>query len=142
MTANRRNYYRIKNKAHVQYQLMSANEKSGIERDFQYCHYLALMSELYALDLESNRLLAQLPDKDRNSAALFKVLNKKIDMISQTLVSVESNLPRQDLQTIDLSEGGMAFHSADRLAEHQCLKLRLVIVPDYFLLLQQLQEYY
>ena len=137
MTENRRNYFRIKNRAHVEYQELNPDKNSEQQVTDQYCSYLHLMNELYTLDLETSRLLTQLSDNDRTSAALFKIISKKIELISRTLVLMESKLPEDEFQTVDISEGGMAFYAAEALPIGQLLYLKLVVIPDYFLLMPE-----
>ncbi len=130
-SSNRRDYYRVHDRAYIEFERLDGNSTESSVTFHRHPACLELMNELHTLDAEGNRLLAHIPDKDRTVAALFRVMNKKVDMIARTLVMVDSQLPNQDYQEIDISEGGMAFHSAQTLEPGERIALKVVLIPAF-----------
>jgi len=129
---NRRDHFRIQGTAHVKYWTGDTGSLSPADEGGKFGAYLELMNELSILDLESNRLIAELGDNERMAASLYKITNRKIESIARTLVITESVIPENEIQTINISEGGMAFHSEKPLPEGQSLLLRMVLLPTFF----------
>lgn len=127
--ANRRQYFRIEDKASVEIAALpkghSAAEFFDLNPEF------GLISEFQLLDIESKHLLRSIIDKDKNLGQFLKVLNKKVDSLSQIVASSHQTMPKDSIQGINLSEGGLAIHSKEPYKAGQLLAIKLVLFPSY-----------
>lgn len=83
-----------------------------------------LMRELQTIDMQSRSALSALKSQAPELAICLEAINQKINSIGETLCDdmFENN---DDLQSIDLSVGGIGFNYAERLKEGSYHKLKL-----------------
>ena len=129
-TDNRRDFYRIKDQALVSYRLYE-NTPPDFSQFFRHPAYFELMNEFQNLDIEYHRLLSYIPEHERTAAALIKLTNKKIDMLARTITLVESNIPEDGFQLVDISEGGLSFCTDVEIPAGQRMALKFTILPSY-----------
>ena len=127
--ANRRQYFRIEDKASVEIEVLpkdhSAAEFFNLNPEF------GLISEFQLLDIESKHLLRSITDKDKSLGQFLKVLNKKVDSLSRIIASNHQATPKESIHNINLSEGGLAIHSTTSYDPGQMLAIKLVLFPSY-----------
>lgn len=85
-----------------------------------------LLGELHLLDHDSQYLLRQIGERDRNLAAYLKILGKRVELIGRALASQMA----EDMGTpvdVTLSEAGLTFPSSDALPVGQWINLRLLL---------------
>jgi len=127
--ANRRQYFRIEDKASV--------EVAKLEGDYTAAEYFelnpefGLISEFQLLDVESKHLLRAVTDKDKNLGQFLKVMNKKLDSLSRVLALNNQSIPKDSVKEINLSEGGLSIPSPHAIEENQRVAIKLILLPSY-----------
>jgi hypothetical protein len=127
--ANRRQYFRIKDKASVEIAVLEQHHSAA--EYFELNPEFGLISEFQLLDVESKHLLHAMTDKDKNLGQLLKVLNKKLDSLSRVLALSKQPVDKSHIQDIDLSEGGLSLKSPDFLKDDQLVAIKLILLPSY-----------
>ena len=110
---------------------MAALEQHPPEYHFEGEHSVNLMRELRAIDQENNALLRQIGESQREVEYYLRGLNKKIDLVANTLMTRLGSDQEGAPQPISLSEGGIAFFSQQPLDKNTHLALQLTLLPDY-----------
>ncbi len=88
-----------------------------------------LLSELHLSEFESQHLLRQISERDRNLAAFLKSQNKRIDLLSQVIaITVLGQIGEP--QPVIISEGGIDFQHPSPLAAGARLSVKLVLMPQ------------
>src|SRR5207253_6650718 len=82
---DRREYYRIKDTIALEIRPLSAHEAAGQEVLQDESPLFNLLSELHLSEFESQHLLRQISERDRNTASYLKVMNKRIDLLGQVV---------------------------------------------------------
>jgi len=127
--ANRRQYFRIEDKASVEIAVLEQHHSAA--EYFELNPEFGLISEFQLLDVESKHLLHSITDKDKNLGQLLRVLNKKLDSLSRVLALSKQPMDRTHIQTINLSEGGLALKSSEFLEDDQLIAIKLILLPSY-----------
>lgn len=125
MEENRRNYFRIKDT------LGLLVLKAGTELNTQIDSRLSLTHELDNIERESQNVLRNLPNEHKELAQLFRLMNKKIDLVVKTLVSESSQTKQLKQQEVCLSEASIDFESAEQFEEGEDVIVKLMLLPDY-----------
>jgi hypothetical protein len=88
-----------------------------------------LLSELHLSEFESQHLLRQIGERDRNLAAFLKSQNKRIDLLSQVIaITVLGQIGEP--QPVVISEGGVEFQHPTPIAVDAHLSVKLVLMPQ------------
>ncbi|MCU1753149.1 PilZ domain-containing protein [Pseudomonas sp. 6D_7.1_Bac1] len=124
---DRREYYRIEDTIALEIRPLSAHEAAGQEVLQDASPLFNLLSELHLSEFESQHLLRQINERDRNIANYLKAQNKRIDLLSQVVAQTvlgKFGEPRH----VVLSEGGIEFehHVAYPAGSHLAIKLLLM----------------
>jgi len=127
--ANRRQYFRVEDKASVEIAALPENH-TAVEY-FDLNPEFGLISEFQLLDAESKHLLRSITDKDKNLGQFLKVLNKKVDSLSRVVAMNQQAIPKDSVQDINLSEGGLAVHTEQHFKSGQVLAIKLILLPSY-----------
>jgi PilZ domain len=127
--ANRRQYFRVEDKASVE--LSALQDKQNVSECFELSPEFGLISEFQLLDVESKHLLRAVTDKDKNLGQFLKVMNKKLDALSRVLALSNQQASGNNIQTINLSEGGLALSSEIEYQKDQAVAIKLVLLPSY-----------
>ncbi|EZQ19991.1 pilus assembly protein PilZ [Halopseudomonas bauzanensis] len=85
-----------------------------------------LLGELHLLDHDSQHLLRQIGERDRNLAAYLKILGKRVELIGRALASQMAEDMGTPVQ-VTLSEAGITFPAHDALPVGQWINLRLLL---------------
>ena len=126
-TDNHRDFYRIQCRAVVSCKVLGATvPKTPPGAHFDENPALALSRELLRLDQENNALLHAISEKDRAAGAYLAVVNRKIDLLARYLLAQSPEATTGEEQTISLSEGGVAWHTAQPLPAGSVVALRLM----------------
>jgi len=118
--ADRRQRFRIEDTAILEISLVSteAMESTSAENFFSRSCGFTLMRELQDIERDSQPLLRGISERDSELAAYLSAINKKIETIGTAVA--ENILPEdQQLQAIDLSEGGIGFSHSEKLLENK-----------------------
>lgn len=124
---DRREYYRIEDTIALEIRPLSALEAAGQEVLQDASPLFNLLSELHLSEFESQHLLRQISERDRNIANYLKVMNKRIDLLSQVVAHTVLGKFGEP-QPVVLSEGGIEFehHLAYPAGSHLAIKLLLM----------------
>nr|WP_314529188.1 PilZ domain-containing protein [uncultured Pseudomonas sp.] len=126
---DRREYYRIDDSIALEIRPLSAVEAAGQEVLQDASPLFNLLSELHLSEFESQHLLRQISERDRNLAAFLKSQNKRIDLLSQVIaITVLGQIGEP--QPVILSEGGIDFQHPTPIAADARLSIKLVLMPQ------------
>ncbi|CAI8930468.1 MULTISPECIES: PilZ domain-containing protein [unclassified Pseudomonas] len=126
---DRREYYRIEDTIALEIRPLSASEATGQEVLQDASPLFNLLSELHLSEFESQHLLRQISERDRNLAAFLKSQNKRIDLLSQVIaITVLGQIGEP--QPVIISEGGIDFQHPSPLAAGARLSVKLVLMPQ------------
>ena len=127
--ANRRQYFRVENKAAVD--VSARKPEQSAAECFELSPEFGLISEFQLLDVESKHLLRAITDKDKNLGQFLKVMNKKLDSLSRVLALNNQQCSSDNIQTINLSEGGLALKTDTQYSKGQAVAIKLILLPSY-----------
>ncbi|MNF83968.1 PilZ domain protein [compost metagenome] len=88
-----------------------------------------MLSELHLSEFESQHLLRQISERDRNLAAFLKSQNKRIDLLSQ-VIAITALGQIGEPQPVIISEGGLDFQHPTPIAAESRLSVKLVLMPQ------------
>ena len=126
---DRREYYRIEDTIALEIRPLSATEATGQEVLQDASPLFNVLSELHLSEFESQHLLRQISERDRNLAAFLKSQNKRIDLLSQVVaITVLGQIGEP--QPVILSEGGIDFQHPTPIATGAHLSVKLVLMPQ------------
>ncbi|KQZ78049.1 MULTISPECIES: PilZ domain-containing protein [Pseudomonas] len=126
---DRREYYRIEDTIALEIRPLSATEATGQEVLQDASPLFNLLSELHLSEFESQHLLRQINERDRNIAAFLKSQNKRIDLLSQVIaLTVLGQIGEP--QPVIISEGGIDFQHPTPIAAGSRLSVKLVLMPQ------------
>ncbi|VVO82754.1 MULTISPECIES: PilZ domain-containing protein [Pseudomonas] len=126
---DRREYYRIEDTIALEIRPLSATEATGQEVLQDASPLFNLLSELHLSEFESQHLLRQINERDRNIAAFLKAQNKRIDLLSQVIaLTVLGQIGEP--QPVIISEGGIDFQHPTPIAAGSRLSVKLVLMPQ------------
>ncbi|MFL8991680.1 PilZ domain-containing protein [Pseudomonas sp. QLc11A] len=126
---DRREYYRIEDTIALEIRPLSASEAAGQEVLQDASPLFNLLSELHLSEFESQHLLRQINERDRNIAAFLKSQNKRIDLLSQVIaITVLGQIGEP--QPVIISEGGIDFQHPSPIAAGAHLSVKLVLMPQ------------
>ena len=127
--ADRREYYRIEDMIALEITPLSAPEAASDEVLQDASPLFNLLSDLHLSEFEAQHLLRQISERDRALSSYLKVMNKRIDLLSQ--VVAQTVLGKiGELQPVTLSEGGIEFHHATPYPAGSHLSIKLVLMPQ------------
>lgn len=88
-----------------------------------------VLSELHLSEFESQHLLRQISERDRNLSAFLKSQNKRIDLLSQVIaITVLGQIGEP--QPVIISEGGIDFQHPTPIDPGAHLSVKLVLMPQ------------
>jgi len=129
----RRSYFRIDESIALEFREVpeiTANTAAA-ELQFPNTNSLKLYSELRKIDAENSALFLQIREHNRNIAEYLQNLNRKIELVTQQLMSESKPLPpAKTIKQVNLSEGGIAFGSSQSLLPDTFVALRLIFLPS------------
>ncbi|MDX1453765.1 MAG: PilZ domain-containing protein [Oleiphilaceae bacterium] len=127
--ANRRQYFRLDDQVSVEWALIDDGQSPG--EFFDLNPEFGLISEFQLLDVESKHLLRTLTDKDKNLGQFLRVLNRKLDSLARVIALSHADTAKDTIQSVNLSEGGIAFPADQHLNTDQKVALKLILLPSY-----------
>ena len=128
MDQDRRQFYRIDHPVILDYQIVSDEVVASSAKPYQFnvSPYFLLQSQLAGIDAECQHLVYKIAESTPHLATYLQHLNKKIDLIGQTLSDSQLDADSSHLQTINLSEGGLSFDADEALELGTLLAIKLV----------------
>ncbi|MGV8918500.1 MAG: PilZ domain-containing protein [Pseudomonas sp.] len=126
---DRREYYRIEEMIALEINLLSGTDAANHAPAHDTSTLFNLLSELHVSEFESQHLLRQLSDQDRVLSSFLKVMNKRIDLLSQVVAQTVIGKIGEP-QLVILSEGGLQFHHHLPLRTGTQLSIKMVLMPQ------------
>lgn len=127
--AERREYYRIEDRVALQITPLSAEQSETQQPLHDDSALFGLLGELGLMDYETQHLLRQIDDQNRNLGAFLRLLNKRVDLIAQAMAQQVCG-EFGNLQAVMLSEDGISFNHEQALAGDTQLALRMLLMPQ------------
>lgn len=130
----RRYYFRIDDYLDLEYLKVSADTAAGtsVENLFPGSAALKTYAELKKIDSESAQLLYQIKDRDRQLADYLHLLNRKVELLAQQLISEPpQHAPQGKRRSVNISEGGLSFSNDEALEPKQLIALNLTFLPTF-----------
>ncbi len=135
---DRREYYRIEDRIALDFSLIPSTEAHASEPLHDHSQLFNLLSELNLMDFESQHLPRHISEHDRALANYLKIINKRIDLLSQALehsLLGDIGAPRR----VSISEGGISFNHSQAIATGSHLLIKMVLMPQALGLLLRAQ---
>ncbi len=131
--SDKRNYFRVHDEVILDYRVVDADtcENSEPSLLFEDNGLLQLFSKMQEIDKEGQLLLHALSDNNRQLTDYLKLLNKKLDLISQQFVAQTVSQQQSQTRSINLSEGGISFNADKAIYKDTYLALRIIFLPAY-----------
>lgn len=133
--SERRLYFRIDDYLDLEYLAVEEDtlRNTPAENLFPGSAALKTYSELKKIDSEASQLFYQIKDRDRQVADYLYLLNRKMDLLAQQLISKPRLREGHDAEQrqVNISEGGLAFSNHEALKSGQALALNLTFLPTY-----------
>lgn len=131
--SERRSYFRIDETIALEYRPVdeqTANQGQA-EELFGNPGSLKLYAELKKIDSDNAQFLYQIKELSRPLGEYLHNLNRKIELIGQELMADQKpQPPSKTIKQVNLSEGGIAFGSAQPVTVGSFIALRLVFLPS------------
>lgn len=131
----RRQYFRIKNRLFIGYELIDSEHEfsasnSDNSKSLPFAH---LLGELNGIVSANDAHIETLNSQQQPTIDHINELNTKLAQLTQYMIQ-SLNLSYNELLEVDLSGGGIRFESERSMPIGQKLKLELVLVPEYYYL--------
>ncbi|NQD92698.1 PilZ domain-containing protein [Pseudomonas sp. CrR25] len=126
---DRREYYRIDDTIALDFTPLTGAEALASDELHDSSPLFNLLSDLHLMDFESQHLLRHISERDRTLANYLKIINKRIDLLSQAVAQSllrDIGTPRQ----VSLSEGGVSFNSLQNVTVGSHLAIKMVLMPQ------------
>jgi hypothetical protein len=135
MINEHREYFRIEERAVVEHKVVQDRSKNDLNGYFEANAQHDLLAQLRELDNAVPASLHAVVDGNADLAVYLRAMSRKIDLLANSVASLldhENGDTRE--QTISLSEGGLAFSTADALPLDTLLALRVRLSSDALVL--------
>lgn len=131
--SERREYFRIDDEVYLELKSLSEREYQALAT--QPLEHLGTAAELplqlSALNAQSHNLLASIRKTHPDIAQYLALLEKKTELVLRAVVGSQSELQTTPNMRVNLSGGGLAFHSAHPLSPGSGLELQLMLFPSH-----------
>jgi hypothetical protein len=130
----KRQYFRIQQDVIFNYKAVNTDAVTHInpEQHFDHATTLGLFSQFQQLDNDSRFTLEQIRKDNLLVADYLDVLNQKLNLLSQQMLSNEAvSANDSDSGRIDISQGGFGFSSSVPMGIESWIAFKLVFLPNY-----------
>lgn len=127
----RRNYFRIEDSVYLEYRVLAEGEAPAEEAERQWPERLKVLNELSTVSRQANAMLAKLRDFYPDITQLLVVLNQKVDLLVALVMSDEMADPVRPNRLVNISAGGVEFHSQSPIEAGRIVEVRLILFPSY-----------
>lgn len=118
-------YFQTHDHLALDYRLIDAPAEAQASQSEQ-SPLFGLLGELHLLDHESQHLLRQVGERDRNLAAYLKILGKRVDLIGRAL-ALQMTEDMGPPVAVTLSEAGLSFSTNEAMEVDSWIHLRLLL---------------
>ncbi|MFT6734277.1 MAG: c-di-GMP-binding flagellar brake protein YcgR [Polaribacter sp.] len=129
----RRQYFRIKNWLFLSFERVDKPDEKELIEDIDALSSprIQLLNELHHLEEDNTKFMSSLSTDISHVTKHMDKMNRKIGLLTQYIIQ-SLDIEYNELQEVDLSAGGIRFHSKVSLrAKHQ-VKMEIVIIPEYY----------
>lgn len=128
----RREYFRVEDNVLLSWCAVSADERCRPpEEHFGNSELFRLMRELRGIDAEHSSFLRTLTERDRELSSHLKSINRKLELVVQTLTALHTPSGATEPQSVSLSETGIAFMAPAPVALGTLLALEVTLLPQH-----------
>lgn len=131
--SERRSYFRIDETIALEFKPVDEQtaNKSQPESLFSNANSLKLYTELKKIDTDNAQFLFQVKEMSRPLAEYLHNLNRKIELLGQEIMADQKpSPPSKTIKQVNLSEGGIAFGSANSVLVGDYIGLRIIFLPS------------
>jgi len=134
---DRRRHFRVQDQLLVDYDVVSDAEVRGASRRMQVVDpgELSATTSLRRLEMELQTALGRLSTRHGELIRCLDLINSKVNTLSSVLPLTgkhDQDMQSRDVCDCSLSASGIAFTCREEIPLDSRLRLRLVILPDYF----------
>ena len=132
-TDERRQYFRIKNWLFLSFERVDKSDEKELIKDLdtQSSPRIQLLNELHHLEEDNTKFMSSLSSELTHVSKHMSKMNKKIGLLTQYIIQ-SLDIEYNELLEVDLSAGGIRFHSKTSLRKRQQVKMEIVIIPEYY----------
>jgi hypothetical protein len=135
--ANRRRHFRVQDQILIDYKIITDADLRGAMKHVQLVDpaELSVTTSLRRLELQLQNALTKLSHRHGELLHCIDILNSKINTIADNLElggAQDEALQNRAVCDCSLSASGVAFTSREPLPLESKLRVRMVILPDYF----------
>lgn len=131
--SERRSYFRIDESIAIEFKEVEEITANTAAPELQFPETISLkfFAELRKIDNDNAHLFHQIKETSRALGEYLQNINRKIDIISQQLMTDARPLPpSKTIKQVNLSEGGIAFGSSRSVMTNASIAMRLVFLPS------------
>ncbi|MGD8932828.1 MAG: PilZ domain-containing protein [Chromatiales bacterium] len=129
----RREFFRIDDSILVNWRLIGAPELSdgntGLENMPEQS--FTIITRLQAVSRHLAGSLHRIEQRDPDVADYLKALDEKITLLAQNFMEEEVGITAQVARSVNLSAGGLALDSSQRLQVGDQVEIKLLLLPSY-----------
>lgn len=132
MSADNRDFFRLEDDIRISFKVVTATDAKTHDANdfFPASTAFQLSSDIYALEMESAEILRNVHDQNRQLAGLLANINKRIELLSRSLISSHEDEFMLEHSHCEISEGGLSFTTQNLIHEGDVLALRLIFQPS------------
>ncbi len=123
----KRRYFRVHDTIHLLHRVIDANhiERSHVTNDVLSNYSLA--AALDVLNQEAAAVVSRLERRDPEIVEYLKIIDSKINLLSQALVGQDNAFSEHDKQQVNLSASGLAFSNDEIIPVGSLVELRMLL---------------
>ncbi len=131
--SERREYYRVYDNLIVEYRIVSEamTQRPIGTQIFKSSSTPILLRELDELSDLCENAARPFEVRDPDLANLFGLLSRRIDILTELIISAKEEEAYVESRPVTLSEGGLSFRNAASLPEGTFLALKLIFIPSH-----------
>jgi hypothetical protein len=131
----RRQYYRIDDTAIFSYQILQQDSNGSVkplpaENSQKLASAFEIMDMFAQLNQQMGVTLGRIGEHSADIASYLKGLDNKIELLTQLLIFKDNQDGMEPRRQINLSAGGLAFGSDEKLKQGTLLSMDLILTTD------------
>lgn len=127
-TDNRRRFFRIDDEVNLQYKIVDAqialNDNKENTESLSSC---SIVTTLDRLSEEAKLIMLRVRKIQPEVAEYLKILDTKIDLISQEAIRQHNNLAEENIRNANISATGLAFENNVEIEKGELLEIKLLL---------------
>ncbi len=128
----RRALFRINEQLLLNYCVVTSDDlNKPIDNFFPESQTIALLAEFQQLDHDAKQLLRTISEQQRQVGEYLSILNRKVELLAQQLLSSDTQASDEDKIQVNISESGIAFNCQQAVAPGSHLALQLTFLPQH-----------